>query len=252
MAARLSCVTVIVRMGKRKRYFSIIAIMALVVCMFAGCGSKKSNTSSNANSGTSSSESAKQEETAVPESTESTDAGSDISSSDDTKQLSGKHHVVIKVKKYGNIKVELDADTAPISVTNFINLAKKGFYDGLTFHRIIDGFMIQGGDPSGDGTGGSDETIKGEFSDNGVENNISHVRGTISMARSSENDSASSQFFIVQSDSTYLDGQYAGFGKVTSGMDIVDKICKDTPVTDSNGTVEKENQPVIEKITVKD
>ena len=235
-----------------KRYFSIIAIMALVVCMFAGCGSKKSNTSSNANSGTSSSESAKQEETAVPESTESTDAGSDISSSDDTKQLTGKHHVVIKVKKYGNIKVELDADTAPISVTNFVNLAKKGFYDGLTFHRIIDGFMIQGGDPSGDGTGGSDETIKGEFSDNGVENNISHVRGTISMARSSENDSASSQFFIVQSDSTYLDGQYAGFGTVTSGMDIVDKICKDTPVTDSNGTVEKENQPVIEKITVKD
>lgn len=235
-----------------KRYFSIIAIIALVVCMFAGCGSKKSNTSSNANSGTSSSESAKQEETAVPESTESTDAGSDISSSDDTKQLSGKHHVVIKVKKYGNIKVELDADTAPISVTNFVNLAKKGFYDGLTFHRIIDGFMIQGGDPSGDGTGGSDETIKGEFSDNGVENNISHVRGTISMARSSENDSASSQFFIVQSDSTYLDGQYAGFGTVTSGMDIVDKICKDTPVTDSNGTVEKENQPVIEKITVKD
>ena len=235
-----------------KRYFSIIAIMALVVCMFAGCGSKKSNTSSNANSGTSSSESAKQEETAVPESTESTDAGSDISSSDDTKQLSGKHHVFIKVKKYGNIKVELDADTAPISVTNFVNLAKKGFYDGLTFHRIIDGFMIQGGDPSGDGTGGSDETIKGEFSDNGVENNISHVRGTISMARSSENDSASSQFFIVQSDSTYLDGQYAGFGTVTSGMDIVDKICKDTPVTDSNGTVEKENQPVIEKITVKD
>lgn len=235
-----------------KRYFSIIAIMALVVCMFAGCGSKKSNTSSNANSGTSSSESAKQEETAVPESTESTDAGSDISSSDDTKQLSGKHHVVIKVKKYGNIKVELDADTAPISVTNFVNLAKKGFYDGLTFHRIIDGFMIQGGDPSGDGTGSSDETIKGEFSDNGVENNISHVRGTISMARSSENDSASSQFFIVQSDSTYLDGQYAGFGTVTSGMDIVDKICKDTPVTDSNGTVEKENQPVIEKITVKD
>lgn len=235
-----------------KRYFSIIAIMALVVCMFAGCGSKKSNTSSNANSGTSSSESAKQEETAVPESTESTDAGSDISSSDDTKQLLGKHHVVIKVKKYGNIKVELDADTAPISVTNFVNLAKKGFYDGLTFHRIIDGFMIQGGDPSGDGTGGSDETIKGEFSDNGVENNISHVRGTISMARSSENDSASSQFFIVQSDSTYLDGQYAGFGTVTSGMDIVDKICKDTPVTDSNGTVEKENQPVIEKITVKD
>ena len=94
--------------------------------------------------------------------------------------------MVIKVKDYGNIKVELDADTAPISVTNFVKLAKQGFYDGLTFHRIIDGFMIQGGDPNGDGTGGSDETIKGEFSENGVENNISHVRGTISMARSSE------------------------------------------------------------------
>ena len=235
-----------------KRYFSIIAIMALVVCMFAGCGSKKSNTSSNANSGTSSSESAKQEETAVPESTESTDAGSDISSSDDTKQLSGKHHVVIKVKKYGNIKVELDADTAPISVTNFVNLAKKGFYDGLTFHRIIDGFMIQGGDPSGDGTGGSDETIKGEFSDNGVGNNISHVRGTISMARSSENDSASSQFFIVHKDSTYLDGNYACFGYVTDGMDIVDKICANVKATDDNGTVAKNNQPVITKIAVID
>ena len=174
------------------------------------------------------------------------------STSDGNTQLSGKHHVAIEVNNYGTIEVELDADTAPITVTNFINLANSGFYNGLTFHRVIDGFMIQGGDPNGDGTGGSDETIKGEFSENGVENNISHVRGTISMARSSENDSASSQFFIVQSDSTYLDGQYAGFGTVTSGMDIVDKICKDTPVTDTNGTVEKENQPVIDSIKVVD
>lgn len=228
-----------------KRYFSIIAVMALVLCMLVGCGSKKDDTSS---------KSAKQEETVAPESTDNSgqDAETSDSSSDDTNQLSGKYHVVIKVKDYGNIKVELDADTAPISVTNFVKLAKQGFYDGLTFHRIIDGFMIQGGDPNGDGTGGSDETIKGEFSENGVENNISHVRGTISMARSSENDSASSQFFIVQSDSTYLDGQYAGFGTVTSGMDIVDKICKDTPVTDTNGTVEKENQPVIDSIKVVD
>lgn len=117
----------------------------------------------------------------------------------------------IQVKNYGTIKVELDGDTAPITVANFLKLAQNGFYDGLTFHRIIDGFMIQGGDPKGNGTGGSDETIKGEFSGNGVENNISHVRGTISMARSQDMDSASSQFFIVQSDSTYLDGQYAGF-----------------------------------------
>ena len=138
----------------------------------------------------------------------------------------GTHHAEITVKDMGVITVELDGDTAPITVQNFIDLANEGFYDGLTFHRIIDGFMIQGGDPSHDGTGGSDETIKGEFSQKGVENNISHRRGVISMARSSEMDSASSQFFIVQADSTYLDGQYAAFGHVTSGMEVVDEIAQ--------------------------
>ncbi len=165
---------------------------------------------------------------------------------------SGKHHVEIQVKDYGTIKVELDADTAPISVSNFINLAKDGFYDGLTFHRIISGFMIQGGDPSGNGTGGSDETIKGEFTANGVENGISHVRGVISMARSQDYDSASSQFFIMHEDAPSLDGQYAAFGKVTEGMGIVDKICEDTPVTDNNGTVEAAKQPKIESVKVID
>lgn len=164
--------------------------------------------------------------------------------------ISGKYQIEITVKDYGTIKAELDADAAPITVANFLNLARKGFYDGLTFHRIIDGFMIQGGDPKGNGTGGSDQTIKGEFSANGIENNISHVRGTISMARSQAMDSASSQFFIVHADSTYLDGQYAGFGTVTEGMEIVDQICSDAVVEDSNGTVAKENQPVIESITV--
>jgi peptidyl-prolyl cis-trans isomerase B (cyclophilin B) len=166
--------------------------------------------------------------------------------------LTGKHNVEIKIKDYGTIALELDADTAPITVTNFIKLANEGFYDGLTFHRIISGFMIQGGDPQGNGTGGSEETIKGEFSSNGVENSISHTRGVISMARSSLPNSASSQFFIVHEDSTFLDGQYAAFGHVTSGIEIVDKICENTPVTDSNGTVSKVNQPVIEKITVVD
>lgn len=164
----------------------------------------------------------------------------------------GKHNVSIEIKNYGTIKLELNADVAPITVVNFAKLVNEGFYDGLTFHRIIDGFMIQGGDPKGNGTGGSSENITGEFAVNGIENSISHVRGTISMARSSDYNSASSQFFIVHEDSTFLDGQYAAFGKVTSGIEIVDKICEDTQVEDNNGTVLAENQPIIEKITMID
>lgn len=164
----------------------------------------------------------------------------------------GKHHAEIVVKNYGTIALELDADVAPITVENFANLVNEGFYNGLTFHRIISGFMIQGGDPLGNGTGGSSKTIKGEFASNGVKNSISHVRGTISMARSSMPNSASSQFFIVHQDSIFLDGQYAAFGTVTSGMEVVDKICADTAVEDDNGTVAKNNQPVIEKITIID
>ena len=148
----------------------------------------------------------------------------------ETELLSGKHHVQIAVQDYGTITLELDADAAPVTVTNFVNLAQAGFYDGLTFHRIVPGFVIQGGDPAGNGTGGSDETIVGEFSANGHENPISHVRGTISMARSQDYDSASSQFFIVLEDATYLDGQYAAFGTVTEGMEIADQICEHTPV----------------------
>ena len=172
------------------------------------------------------------------------------SSSEET--LTGKHHAEIIVKDYGTIKVELDADQAPITVQNFIDLANSGFYDGLTFHRIIEGFMIQGGDPNGDGTGGSGHTIRGEFTQNGVNNTLSHTRGAISMARSSAMNSASSQFFIVHEDSTYLDGSYAVFGYVTDGMDVVDAIATNVTPEDSNGTVAKENQPVIEKITIID
>lgn len=164
----------------------------------------------------------------------------------------GKHHAEIVVKNYGTIALELEADVAPITVENFANLVNEEFYNGLTFHRIISGFMIQGGDPLGNGTGGSSKTIKGEFASNGVKNSISHVRGTISMARSSMPNSASSQFFIVHQDSTFLDGKYAAFGTVTSGMEVVDKICADTAVEDDNGTVAKNNQPVIEKITMID
>lgn len=166
--------------------------------------------------------------------------------------VSGRHHVVINMEDYEPIMVEIYADEAPITATNFLKLAGEGFYDGLTFHRIISGFMIQGGDPLGNGMGGSEETIKGEFASNGVENPLSHTRGAISMARSQFPDSASSQFFIVHEDSQYLDGQYACFGYVTEGMEVVDAICDSTPVTDNNGTVAKENQPVIESITIID
>ena len=164
----------------------------------------------------------------------------------------GTHHAEIEIQDYGTITVELDGDAAPITVQNFMDLANAGFYDGLTFHRIISGFMMQGGDPNGNGTGGSENTIKGEFSANGVENPLSHTRGAISMARAQAPDSASSQFFICHADSTFLDGQYACFGYVTSGMDIVDQICKDAQPTDGNGTIPAAEQPVITAVRVID
>ena len=182
--------------------------------------------------------------------TESAEETETTSKENEEESLSGTHEAIIEIENYGTIKVELDADTAPITVTNFVELAKSGFYDGLTFHRIIDGFMIQGGDPDGNGTGGSGEKIKGEFAQNGVENDIAHVRGVISMARSKAYDSASSQFFIMHADAPHLDGAYAAFGHVTEGMEVVDAICAETPVTDNNGTVKAENQPVITSITI--
>lgn len=215
--------------------------LAFAATMLAGCGSKTDTTDT----------------TETTEATSAADETSDgaadtADTSEDGELLTGLHHVTIDVQDYGTISLELDADTAPISVTNFINLANEGFYDGLTFHRIISGFMIQGGDPNGNGTGGSEKTIKGEFSANGEENDISHVRGVISMARANDPDSGSSQFFIVHEDSTFLDGQYAAFGHVTDGMDVVDAICEAVPVQDNNGTVAAADQPVITAVTVVD
>ena len=169
----------------------------------------------------------------------------------DEKLLSGKYYATIKIKDYGSLEVELDADTAPITVTNFVKLVQEHFYDGLTFHRVMDGFIIQGGDPLGNGKGGSDTKIKGEFENNGVQNSLSHTRGAVSMARMSDYDSATSQFFIVQSDSTSLDGDYAVFGYVKEGMEIVDRICRDIKPIDDNGTVPKARQPVIESVVIK-
>ena len=165
--------------------------------------------------------------------------------------MAGKDYIAeINVQDYGTIKVALDSSAAPETVANFVSLAKDGFYDGLTFHRIIEGFMIQGGDPDGNGTGGSDKNITGEFSSNGFDNPLSHTRGAISMARANDPNSASSQFFIVHEDSTYLDGNYAVFGYVTEGMDVVDAIAADAEPIDNNGTIPASEQPVITSITV--
>lgn len=241
-----------------KKILQIMLVLTLVMAVAVGCGSKKEKETSDTGSKVTESNSPEVTDEATEAPTEDTSGeeqepgGETTKNTDKSEAQSGKHHVTIEVQDYGTISVELDGDVAPETVTNFITLAKEGFYDGLTFHRIISGFMIQGGDPNGDGTGGSDKNIKGEFANNGVENNISHVRGTISMARAQDYDSASSQFFIMHQDYTGLDGDYAAFGHVTDGMDVVDKICEKVPVTDSNGTVESDKQPVITKITVVD
>lgn len=157
----------------------------------------------------------------------------------------------IDIEGYGVITVKLDQDCAPITAENFVNLAEEGFYDGLTFHRIIAGFMMQGGDPTGTGMGGSDESIVGEFRMNGYSNDLSHTRGAISMARSMDPNSASSQFFIVHEDSTFLDGQYAAFGYVTEGIEVVDRVCDEARPVDQNGTIPRDRHPVMNSVTIR-
>ena len=161
------------------------------------------------------------------------------------------YYADIDIQDYGTITVELNPDVAPITVANFVGLAEEGFYDGLTFHRIIETFMMQGGDPLGNGTGGSDMEIEGEFASNGFVNDLSHTRGAISMARSMDPNSASSQFVIVHQDSPFLDGDYAVFGYVTEGIEIVDAVCTDATPVDGNGTILAEEQPVINTVTIR-
>ena len=257
----------------KHKVFAVLMASVMTAGMLAGCGSDgKGSSGADALEPVSEEEAEAAGFTDGEEESGNADAGTTAAEAEDTEifteeedssaaetsvldtssNLSGTHHAEIVIQDYGTVEVELDADAAPVTVTNFVKLVQEGFYDGLTFHRIMDGFMMQGGDPLGNGTGGSEETIKGEFSENGVENNLSHTKGAISMARSSDPDSASSQFFIVQSDSTFLDGQYAAFGYVTEGMDVVDQICADAEPTDDNGTIPAENQPVIERITILD
>ena len=222
-------------MNVSRRSFLELAGVAATATALEACGSSKSDADASSTA------------EADKKQPEATDAAIDTTAS------AGLRHATITVEKFGTIKLELYGDQAPITVQNFVDLASSGFYNGLTFHRIISGFMIQGGDPSGNGTGGSDKTIKGEFYANGVTNVIPHQRGVISMARSADYDSASSQFFIVHKDSMdSLDGKYAAFGRVKEGIEVVDAIAEKTPVQDDNGTVAPADQPVIESITIDD
>ena len=210
-----------------KKFNMILAALAVLMscCLLTGCTSNQDTT----NTSTQSEEPAK-----IDAATLVTDTYADI-----------------EIEGYGTITVALDKTSAPITVENFVKLAESGFYDGLTFHRIMKDFMMQGGDPNGNGTGGSDETIEGEFAQNGHKNPLSHTRGAISMARAMDYDSGSSQFFIVHQDSTFLDGAYAAFGYVTEGIEIVDQICEEAQPTDNNGTITAEEQPVIKTITIR-
>ena len=217
-------------MKKLVRIAGIMMLIAAMVLTMAGCGGG----------------SAEEEPAPEPE------VQTEEPAAEPAAEPIGIHHAEIEIKDYGTIKLELDGDTAPITVQNFMDLANNGFYDGLTFHRIMDGFMIQGGDPLGNGMGGSDKNIKGEFAANGVDNNISHVKGVISMARAQDPDSASSQFFITVADSDFLDGQYAAFGHVTEGQDVADKIAADAKPLDDNGTIAPEDQPVITAVRIID
>lgn len=222
-----------------KKFISILLVTLLSVFTFSAC-SKYTPTSGK--------ETRKSESTAASSTSSEPESTTVLTKADPI----GIHHVEINVKDYGTIFVELDGDNAPITVANFLDLAKSGFYDGLTFHRIIKNFMIQGGDPLGTGYGGSDKNIKGEFTANGVDNPLLHTRGAISMGNTGAYDSANSQFFIVQKDSPHLNGGYAAFGYVTKGIEIVDQICEDTPVQDANGTVLAADQPVITSVKVID
>lgn len=218
---------------------AVIAVLAFVVLIFAG--QKKAEpeeTIATSASGTSGQESeAAESEVQTEKDAQSVPAGAG-------------RHARIEIQDYGTITIALDEETAPISTQNFIRLAESGFYDGLTFHRIMEDFMMQGGDPNGNGTGGAEQMIEGEFAANGHDNPLSHTRGAVSMARSNDYNSASSQFFIVHQDSTFLDGQYAVFGYVTEGIEVVDAVCEAAQPVDGNGTILAEEQPVITSIEI--
>lgn len=211
-------------MKKMKKFTILFLSLILILTVFTACGGSEDQSEAS-------------EPAEVQENTEE-EAGEALP----------LRHVEITIKDYGTVKLELDPNEAPATVDNFIKLASDGFYEGLKFHRIMDGFMIQGGaNPSVEL-----EPIVGEFSSNGYENSISHTEGVISMARTQDPNSATSQFFITVADDTFLDGDYAAFGRVTEGLDICKKIAKDAQPIDNNGTIPEDQQPVIESVVVID
>ena len=211
-----------------KKILCIILSLVLLTGVLASCNEKKGSQSENQTA----------PETRVTPKYEDLDFSTVASMSNVTVTDEVTDYVVMDVNNFGTIVIRLFPDVAPETVANFKKLVSEGFYDGLTFHRVISEFMIQGGDPQGNGYGGSNQTIKGECAANGFENNLKHERGVISMARTNDPDSASSQFFIVHKDSAHLDGNYASFGYVVYGIDVVDKIASvdtdssDMPITE--------------------
>ncbi len=214
---------------------AIVVIVGIIAAVLLTGNNDSTHTTKKDNNSTSATKDEKKETTYTPEALDETLT----------------YYADIEVSDFGKITIQLDQKSAPITSANFVALANEGFYNGLTFHRIIEGFMMQGGDPIGNGTGGSGKNIVGEFTQNGYDNKLSHTRGAVSMARSQIFNSASSQFFIVHEDSIYLDGQYAVFGYVTEGMEVVDAVCQAAQPIDDNGTIVAEEQPVITSVTIR-
>ena len=215
------------RMKNINKYLKLILVTLIMTSLvLVGCGTSKSNTNKT-----------------TENDTKSSSESSETNSSEANKSLP---LATISVEGYGVIEAELYPEIAPNTVNNFIDLSNKGFYNNLTFHRIIKDFMIQGGDPKGDGTGGPGYSIEGEFTSNGFANSLKHTKGVLSMARSQDPNSAGSQFFIMTKEASHLDGEYAAFGKVISGLDVLEKI--ENVKTDSNDKPKED--VVIKSITV--
>ncbi len=244
------------RKAKQARVIQVFVIILICCTMVAGIALAAiywPEGSTDATAGTSSTAATTTTTASATSSTEPTQAPlPDTNYTPDALYEDLVYYADIVVENYGTITVQLNQTAAPITAANFVKLAREGFYDGLTFHRIVDGWLMQGGDPEGTGLGGAENTIVGEFADNGHDNELSHTAGAISMARGDDYNSASSQFFIVHKDNSDWDGHYAVFGYVTAGMEIVDAICSAEYPTDGNDTVEADSQPVITSITIRE